>query len=138
MAKKFMLLLFGVCFLSFSMQAQGILDQAKKVTGSTQNPLSNSGGIANAILGQLTPALGLNNTQQPKLLNLVSGFLKQKAGILPLQQTNPAGYTSKLGGLQKGLFGKIKTLLTVAQYTKFLGLKPATNDAGNVLSQLFY
>jgi hypothetical protein len=122
-------------------QAQSILDQAKKTATAAangENPLSNAGGVANTILGQLTPALSLTNTQQPKVLNLVTGFLKKKAAILPLQQSNPASYTSKFSGLSGGLLSKLKTILTLSQYTKLLGLKPKTNDVTNVLSQLFY
>ncbi|WP_143310525.1 hypothetical protein [Chitinophaga vietnamensis] len=137
MKKVFLLAAVTVCFTTMSVKAQSILDQAKKAATS-ESPLGNSGGIASSILGQLTPALSLTQTQQPKVLNLVSSFLTKKASILPLQQSNPAAYTSKFGGLQKGLFGKLQTLLTVAQYTKFLGLKPKANDAANVLSQLFF
>ncbi|NSL87368.1 hypothetical protein ECE50_011035 [Chitinophaga sp. Mgbs1] len=135
--KRIVLSLLCVCFFAVTTtQAQSLLDKAQKAAAGTQSPLGN--GIASSILGKLTPALGLTNAQQPKVLNLVTGFLKQKAGILPLQQANPAAYTSKFAGLQGGLFSKLKLLLTAAQYTKFLGLKPKTNDAGNVLSQLFF
>ncbi|SEW42152.1 hypothetical protein [Chitinophaga arvensicola] len=137
--KRIVLAFSCVCFLgTATVQAQSILDQAKKTAGSVQNPLANSGSVANSILGQLTPALSLTNAQQPKVLDLVTGFLKKKASILPLQQSNPSGYTSQFSGLKNGLFSKLKTLLTLSQYTKLLGLKPKTNDATNVLSQLFY
>ncbi|MGN7818619.1 hypothetical protein ACTJJB_00745 [Chitinophaga sp. 22536] len=137
--KKVFLSLLCVCFFTAaSVQAQSILDQAKKTAGSVQNPLANYSGVASSILSKLTPALGLTEVQKPKVTDLVTGFLKQKAGILPLQQSNPASYASKFAGLQGGLFSKLKLLLTAAQYTKFLGLKPKTNDATNVLSQLFF
>jgi len=135
---KSVLLVFScVCFLgTATTQAQSILDQAKKTAGSVQS--FDAGGIAGSILGKLTPALALTGAQQPKVQDLITGFLKKKAGILPLQQSNPNGYTSQFGGLKNGLFSKLKTLLTLSQYTKLLGLKPKTNDAANVLSQLFY
>lgn len=137
--KRIVLTFLGVFFLGVAAtQAQSILDQAKKTAGSAQNPLANSGGIASSILGQLTPALSLTDAQQPKMLDLVSGFLKKKSTIMPLQQSNPSAYTSQFSGLKNGLFSKFKTLLTLSQYTKLLGLKPKTNDASNVLSQLFY
>ncbi|MBC9929544.1 hypothetical protein [Chitinophaga qingshengii] len=137
--KKVLLPMLCVCFFTAtSVQAQSILDQAKNAAGTTQNPLINTSGIAGSILQKLTPALGLSAVQQPKVSNLLTNFLKQKAGIMPLQQTNPASYASKFAGLQGGLFSKLKLLLTAAQYTKFLGLKPKTNDATNVLSQLFF
>lgn len=128
-----------VCLLGIgNAQAQSILDQAKKTAGSVQSPLSNPGGVAGSILSKLAPALSLTGAQQPKVQDLVTGFLKKKAAILPLQQSNPSGYTSQFGGLKNGLFSKLKTLLTLSQYTKLLGLKPKTNDTSNVLSQLFY
>ncbi|SHL59067.1 hypothetical protein SAMN05444266_10494 [Chitinophaga jiangningensis] len=116
--------------------AQGVLDQAKKAAGTTQT--GNTGNLTSSIMGMLTPSLGLSNAQQPQVQNLITGFLQKKAGIMPLQQTNPADYTSKFNGLQGGLFSKLKGILSAAQYTKFLGLKPKTNDATNALSQLFF
>lgn len=138
--KRIVLAISCVCFLGVaSVQAQSILDQAKKTAGSVATGNSfDVGSIASSIMGQLTPSLALTGAQQPKVQNLLTGFLKKKAAILPLQQSNPSAYTSKFGGLQKGIFSKLKTLLTLSQYTKFLGLKPKTNDAANVLSQLFY
>ena len=137
--KRIILAISCVCFMGVATtQAQSILDQAKKTAGSVSGSSFDAGGIASSILGKLTPALSLTSAQQPKIQNLLTGFLKKKAAILPLQQSNPTDYTSKFGGLQKGIFSKLKTLLTLSQYTKLLGLKPKTNDATNVLSQLFY
>jgi hypothetical protein len=94
--------------------------------------------IANSIMGNLTPALGLSAVQKPSVQTAVTGFLKDKSGILGLAKTDKAAYATKFSGLQNGLFGKLKSILSVAQYTKFLGLKPKTNDATNALSQLFF
>ncbi|HVI44626.1 MAG TPA: hypothetical protein VM802_07145 [Chitinophaga sp.] len=133
-----------VCIGSFTatyLQAQSIPDEARKATGIIQSSAGGASSTVTAgksILSQLTPSLGLSGAQQPKVLDLVTGFLKQKAGILPLQQTNPAAYTSKFSGLQGGLFSKLKTILTAAQFAKFLGLKPKASDVTNVLSQLFF
>lgn len=133
--KRIVLAISCVCFMGIATtQAQSILDQAKKTAGSVQG----SSFDASSILGKLTPALSLTGAQQPKVQNVLTGFLKKKAAILPLQQSNPTAYTSKFSGLQTGIFSKLKTLLTLSQYTKLLGLKPKTNDATNVLSQLFY
>jgi hypothetical protein len=137
--KRIVFILSCVCFLSIAnTQAQSILDQAKKTAGNAQGSSFDVGSIASSIMSKLTPSLALNGTQQPKVQNLLTGFLKKKAALLPLQQSNPTAYTSKFGGLQTGIFSKLKTILTLSQYTKFLGLKPKTNDAANVLSQLFY
>ncbi len=134
--KKITLLVFfaGVCSMTAS--AQGALPVVPDIT--KQAPLLNIDGTANAILSKLSPALSLTATQQPKILNLVTSFIKQKVNILPLQQSNPAAYTTKFGSMKNGLTSKLKTILTAAQFSKFLGLKPSTNDANNVLSQLFF
>ncbi|MBV7533158.1 hypothetical protein [Chitinophaga sp. sic0106] len=131
----FLTLIIGLAAITTT-RAQGVLDQAKKATGTSQT--GNLGNMTSGIMGMLTPSLGLSNAQQPQVQNLISGFLQKKAGILPLQQSNPADYSSKFSGLQGGLFSKLKGVLSAAQYTKFLGLKPKTNDATNALSQLFF
>lgn len=118
--------------------AQGVLDKAKNTAKAAQAAGIDVNGMANAILGKLSPALSLSETQKPSVLTAVTGFLKDKSGILGLANTDKAAYASKFAGLQGGLFKKLKTVLTVAQYTKFLGLKPKTNDATNALSQLFF
>ncbi|WP_212003522.1 hypothetical protein [Chitinophaga sp. HK235] len=136
--KKVIFPLLCACYVSLTVNAQSLLDPPKKTAAGLQNQLGNAGGLAGSILGKLTPALGLTAEQQPKVSNLLTSFIQRKAGILPLQQSNPAAYASKFGLLQSGLFSKLKLVLTAAQYTKFLGLKPKTNDATNVLSQLFF
>lgn len=134
--KKMMLLIFFAGVYMMAANAQSALPSVPDIT--KQAPLLNIDGTANAILAKLSPALSLTETQQPKILNLVTNFIKQKVNILPLQQSNPAAYTSKFGSLKNGLTSKLKTILTAAQFSNFLGLKPKTNDATNVLSQLFF
>lgn len=112
--------------------APQVLDAAKSAQGFDVK------SIATSVLGKLTPALGLSAVQKPSVLNAVTGFLKNKSGIMGLAKTDKAAYATKFAGLQGGLFGKLKNILSVAQYTKFLGLKPKTNDATNALSQLFF
>lgn len=136
--KKFIaafLLTAGIATCSF---AQNPLEKAKGAVQTAQSKTLDVGNTANAILGKLGPALALTETQKPNVLNAVTGFLKDKSVIVGLLGTNKAAYASKFSALQGGLFGKLKTLLTVAQYTKFLGLKPKTNDVTNALSQLFF
>lgn len=119
--------------------AQNPLEKVKTAAPAAQTaPKLDVGSTANSILGKLTPALGLSETQKPGVLGAVTGFLKGKSGIMGLANTDNAAYASKFAGLQGGLFGKLKGILSATQYTKFLGLKPKTNDATNVLSQLFF
>ncbi|RPD38835.1 hypothetical protein [Chitinophaga barathri] len=138
--KKLLALLFIITATISLTYAQNPLDKAKSAAGGAQlqTPKLDVGSAANSILGKLTPALGLTEKQKPNVLSSVTGFLKDKSGILGMAQTDKAGYASKFAGLQGGLFGKLKTILTATQYTKFLGLKPKTNDPTNALSQLFF
>jgi hypothetical protein len=89
-------------------------------------------------MGKLTPALGLTAAEKPSVASTVTDYLKSKATIMPLANTDKAAYASKSSSLVSGLGGKLKTILTVAQYAKFLGLKPKAPSAGNVLSSLFF
>ncbi|MGX5820511.1 hypothetical protein ACWKWU_20105 [Chitinophaga lutea] len=135
---KKLLLLLSFAGLAVSVSAQSVLDQASKATKAAQSSGFDVKGLTSSILGQLTPSLGLTEAQKPGVTSAISGFLKDKSGIMGLQNTDKAAYASKFSGLQSGLFGKLKTLLTVSQYTKFLGLKPKSNVATNALSQLFF
>jgi hypothetical protein len=94
--------------------------------------------LTSSIMGILSPKLGLSDKQSPGVTNAVSSFLTKKADILPLQKTDPSSYTSKFGSLFSSLKSKLGTMLVGDQMKKFMGLKPKTNDASNVLSQLFY
>ena len=128
------ILLFVVLAIAvYQSNAQNPIDQAKSATSSF-----NVSSIASGIMDKLGPALSLTDTQKPSVLTEVTSFLTKKKDILPLQTTDKASYASKLAGLTSGLTGKLKTILTAAQMTKFLGLKPKAASATNVLSQLFY
>jgi hypothetical protein len=126
--------------------SQGMLDKVKSAAVSqgvavpTPNlpSISNIAGAKDAIMAKLVPALALTAVEKPKVATDITGFLKDKAAILPLLNTDPTAYTSKFSELQGGLMGKLKTAITVAQYAKLLGLKPQVPSAGNVLSSLFF
>lgn len=94
-------------------------------------------GIANSIMGKLGP-LALTAAQNPKVLTTVTDFLNKKSGILGLAKSAPTEYASKFAGLNSNLLGQLKGIFTATQYTKFLGLKPKSNDMANPLSHLFF
>ena len=124
---------------TLSTNAQGVTDKAKQAsTGLNILPISDIGGTANGILGLLKPKLALSDAQSPKVTGLLTDFLKSKSGILGLAQSNPADYKSKFEGIQDKLFGGFKTIVSGAQYTKLLGLKPKASDTGNLLNHLFF
>ena len=103
-----------------------------------QAPTMNVEGTASSIVSKLDKSLSLTAAQKPRLLNIVTNYLKQKVAIQPLQQSNQKAYTTKMNSMQNGLHAKLKPLLTLTQYTTFLGQKPASYDETDVLSQLFY
>jgi hypothetical protein len=121
-----------------SINAQGILDKAKTGDVSSLASAFDVKSIAGSVMGALTPALGLTQTQQPSVLTQVTSLLTKKKDILPLQATDKASYISKLSALSGGFMTKIKGIITAAQYAKLLGLKPKTASSTNVLSQLFF
>jgi hypothetical protein len=108
------------------------------VSTGFQAPTMNIEGTASSIVSKLDKSLILTETQKPKLLNIVTNYLRQKVNIQPLQQSNLKAYTTKMNSMQNGLHAKLKPLLTLTQYTEFLGLKPKSFDDTNVLSQLYY
>lgn len=133
------LVLFSAILLAASVSSKAqlgnVLDKAKAVgaaAGFDVNSLSSS------IMGKLGPALSLTAAQKPKVADAVAEYLKQKAQFVDKQKTNPAEYTQRQMGIFQGLKSKLTGILVKNQMNIFLGLKPATNDPANVLSQLFF
>lgn len=108
---------------------------AKKVSTATGLDVN---AVSEKIMSKLTTALTLTKDQQPKVLATVTNFLKSKSEILALAGSDKSKYNTQLNALTTDLTSKLKPILSATQYTKFLGLKPTTNTASNVLSQLFY
>jgi hypothetical protein len=134
--KKYILLLLFVGGYTIATRANSPL----LITWKTvhQAPLMNIEGTSNAILSKLNAALSLNEKQLPKILPLISNFLTQKVNILPLQQSNPAAYTTKFSSMKNGFSNRIKKVLTPEQFSQFAALIPPANDKTNILSHLFF
>lgn len=126
---RLQLIAFGSLMLIFSAITNGSKAQA---------PTMNIEGTANSIISKLDKVLTLTDVQKPKLLNIVTGYLRQKVNIQSLQQSNEKAYNTKLNSMQNGLQTKLKALFSQQQYTDYQGLKPKTVDDTNVLSHLFY
>ena len=91
--------------------------------------------IVDDLIGKLSLPVG----KRTSLTAAVNNFLTTKKDITPLAENTPADYTSKFTGMQKGLFGKLKTIMGTTAFTKFLGMKPTgAAVAGNPLSHLFF
>ena len=134
---KKVLILCSFLVTGYLAQAQigSMLDKAKTVAtaaGFDVNKLTGS------ITNQLASKLSLTKIQLPKVSSAVSTFLAAKSQILPLLKTNKAAYQAKQTGLFNNLKSSLTGILVKDQMNKFLGLKPATNDPTNVLSNLFY
>jgi hypothetical protein len=109
-----------------------------KVEAPAMNPMGDLGALGKNIATELGTKLLLNQIQGTKVGQLVTSFLAAKSAILPLLKTDPMGFASKLSGAQGDLMGGLKTVLSAQQMTNFMGMKPKTNDATNVLSSLFF
>ena len=133
--KKILLVLCIAFFTGNVVYSQSVLDQAKSAAGSAGFDVKS---LTDGVLGILKPKLALTDAQVPKVTSAVSTFMDAKSKILPLLTTDKTAYNQK----QTSLFSKLKTALATTlvknQVSKFMGLKPATNDAANVLSNLFY
>ena len=125
-----------ITLVGSGLYSQSALNKAKQ-TPIDVLPISDVAASTNDLMSILKTKLALSDAQSPKITGLLTDFLKSKSGILSLAKTNPADYLSKFGGLQNKLFGGLKTALSAAQYTKFLGLKPKASDSENLLNHLF-
>ncbi len=103
-----------------------------------QNPTMNVEGTASSIVSKLDKSLILTEQQKPRLLSIVTNYLQQKVNLQSLQRTNEKAYKTKLNSMQNGLLAKLKPLFNLTQYTEFMHLKPPSEDATNVLTQLYY
>ena len=135
--KKGIILLAILAIVSTETNAQlgNVLDKAKSATAAAGLDIN---ALTGGIMGKLAPALTLTAAQKPKVTSAITEYLSQKAQFIAKQQTNPAEYTQRQMGIFQGLKSKLAGILVKNQMNKFLGLKPATNNPANVLSQLFF
>ncbi len=135
--KKGFILLAVLAIVSIETNAQlgNVLDKAKAATSAVGFDVNS---LTSGIMGKLSPALVLTAAQKPKVSTAITEYLTQKAQIIAKQKTNPAEYTQRQMGIFQGLKSKLTGILLKNQMNKFLGLKPATNDPANLLSQLFF
>lgn len=141
--KQFIIL--AITFISLNTSAQISLPGTKKDAAGTLSqfiapPAFNDVGKTASSIGEsLITQLALPSAKKPELETAIGSFLTDKKGIMGLAQSNPANYLTKFNPLQKGLFGKFKTIMGAAAFGKFMGLKPSgKNISGNVLSNLFF
>jgi hypothetical protein len=135
--KKGIILLAILAIVSTEPNAQlgNVSDKAKLTSTAPQFDVNS---LTSGIMGKLSSALALTATQKPKVASVITEYLSQKAQFIAKQKTSPAEYTQRQMGIFQGVKSKLAGILVKNQMNKFLGLKPATNDPANVLSQLFY
>lgn len=141
MKKIFLILtlVMGVVLGTNAQISTGTLQNAAKKASSVATSSGfDVNSLSSGIMSKLTTALTLTKTQKPQVLEIVTNFLQQKSSFLSLATTNKTKYATKFAELTSTLNSKLKTVLTAAQLSKFSSLKPETNTASNVLSQLFY
>lgn len=125
--------------LLFSANAQTSLGalKAKATAVAAENGIDVN-NLKSSIMTKLSSSLSLTQLQNPKVTALVGDFLNKKADALKVSAADKAKYGAKLTELTSSLNTGLKKVLTPAQMTKFNSLKPATNKADDVLSQLYY
>jgi hypothetical protein len=128
----------NIVFLPLLLLFTAVVIPGKMFAQLQQAPLSNIEGNAHSITSKLKTALSLTEVQQPKILEVVKNFLQQRATILPLKNSNPNAYDTKLKSYHNSLHRKLRAILKPEQFTGFLEQKPVNNDMTNVLSQLYY
>ncbi len=92
----------------------------------------NKGGLKDAIMAKVAPALKLTDAQKATVSNTIEGYLTKKAGMQAQGATK-----TQTDAAHTDLLSKIKSEVSKEQYAKFLKLKPKTGDNTNPLSTLF-
>ena len=131
-------LVLSFCLLVAAHQVVNAQDILKKASGVATAAGFDVKSLTTSIVGKLVPALAVTSQQKPGVTSAISSFLGDKAKILSLKTSDPAAYTTKQTSLFSTLKTKLATALVASQVNKFMGLKPATNDPANVLSNLFF
>jgi len=101
-------------------------------------PITDIPGTASAITSFLKPKLAISDAQSPKVIGQISEFLKTKSAFIEQAKSNPTEYIARFNSAQARFQSELRAVLTPAQYSKFLDLKPKSSDSGNLLSHLFF
>ncbi|RQO30347.1 hypothetical protein DBR32_12310 [Taibaiella sp. KBW10] len=129
------LALFGA---TASFAQSNILNTVANAAGAvkTVQKIGNVASAAKEISSTLTNTLGLSKLQNSKLVNIFTKHITGTNAISSLANSNITTYAAKLLGLNTGTLGSLKTLLTVSQYAKLLGLGGSSSGGGSLLNAL--
>lgn len=143
MKKKFLIMamLFGV-FTYSNAQSMGDITKAASSTASTTASAAaksfDVAGIANQVMGLLSPKLKLTDAQKPLVNSLVNETLNKKKNILATAATDKAGYTSKMTGIRESFTAKMKKIVSPEQFNTLLGLLPKSAASTSALVKMLY
>lgn len=143
MKKKLLIMtmLLGICSYS-NAQSMGDLTKAAGSTASTAAASAaksfDVAGIANQVMGVLSPKLKLTDAQKPVVNSLVNEILNKKKNILASAATDKAGYTSKMAGIRELFTSKMKKIVNPAQFDTLLGLLPKSAASTSALAKMLY
>lgn len=118
-----------------SMTSCGIMNKASNTIHAV-NKISNIMGTANELTGVLGSTLGLDGAQKSSLTGLLGDYMTGTNQINSLLGTNKSSYLTQLGSLNTGLMGKLKGIMTLSQYAKFLNLGGKKKSAKSLLGNL--
>ena len=102
----------------------------------TVQKISNVASTAKEISNALSKTLGLDLTQNNKLVNTFTKHITGTNSIASLANSNMASYASKLLGINTGTLNSLKTIMTAAQYAKLLGLGGSKGTTSSLLGAL--
>lgn len=140
MKSKFALA-FLAFLLTFSVNAQISLGNAKKAAESTTKSASNLfdvSAINSQIMDFLGPKLKLTEAQKPAVNSLVSDLLKQKKSVLQTAATDKKGYDSKMSDIRNLFPEKMKKLVNPDQLKTLTALLPKSSTSSNILSKMLF
>lgn len=124
---------------TFAQTSSSTLNKAANALGTANNALNSIGKISNIantakeLSTTLGSTLGLNTKQKLNVTSILTNYIKSTNGISSLANSNAVAYASKLAGINTSTLGKLKTALTVAQYSKLLGLGGSSSSSTSSL-----
>lgn len=105
-------------------------------TIQTVKKINDIAGTARNLSGVLSSTLGLDNAQKSSMTGILTDYITGTNGISSLASSNINDYARKLSGLNTNTLGKLKGLMTIAQYSKLLGLGGKSKSTDSLVKNL--
>lgn len=133
--KKFLFLplaLFALPIIHTSCSTTSKITQTIK----TVQMVNDIAGTSKNLSGVLSNTLGLDNAQKSSLTGVLTDYITGTNGIHSLASSDIAQYGKKLGALNTNALGKLKGIMTAAQYAKMLGLGGSSKSSDSFMKNL--